>query len=43
MYGVEVARIANANAIDLASLAAGNYLVRVQTATGVSTHRIVKK
>ena len=43
MYGVEVARIANANAIDLTSLAAGNYLVRVQTATGVSTHRIVKK
>lgn len=43
MYGVEVARIANANAIDFASLAAGNYLVRVQTATGVSTHRIVKK
>lgn len=43
MYGVEVARIANANVIDLASLAAGNYLVRVQTATGVSTHRIVKK
>ena len=43
MYGVEVARIANANAIDLASLVAGNYLVRVQTATGVSTHRIVKK
>ena len=43
MYGVEVARIANTNAIDLASLAAGNYLVRVQTATGVSTHRIVKK
>ena len=43
IYGVEVARIANANAIDLASLAAGNYLVRVQTATGVSTHRIVKK
>ena len=43
MYGVEVALIANANAIDLASLAAGNYLVRVQTATGVSTHRIVKK
>ena len=43
MYGVEVARIANANAIDLASLAAGNYLVRVQTAIGVSTHRIVKK
>lgn len=43
MYGVEVARIANANAIDLASLAVGNYLVRVQTATGVSTHRIVKK
>lgn len=43
MYGVEIARIANANAIDLASLAAGNYLVRVQTATGVSTHRIVKK
>lgn len=43
MYGVEVARIANANAIDLASLAAGNYLVRVQTATSVSTHRIVKK
>ena len=43
MYGVEVARIANANAIDLTSLVAGNYLVRVQTATGVSTHRIVKK
>ena len=43
MYGVEVARIANANAIDLTSLAADNYLVRVQTATGVSTHRIVKK
>ena len=43
MYGVEVARIANANAIDLTSLAAGNYLVRVQTTTGVSTHRIVKK
>lgn len=43
IYGVEVARIANANAIDLTSLAAGNYLVRVQTATGVSTHRIVKK
>lgn len=43
MYGVEVVRIANANAIDLTSLAAGNYLVRVQTATGVSTHRIVKK
>lgn len=43
MYGVEVARIANANVIYLASLAAGNYLVRVQTATGVSTHRIVKK
>jgi cell surface protein len=43
MYGVEVARIANANAIDLTSLADGNYLVRVQTATGVSTHRIVKK
>ena len=43
MYGVEVARIANTNAIDLTSLAAGNYLVRVQTATGVSTHRIVKK
>ena len=43
MYGVEVARIANANAIDLTSLAAGNYLVRVQTATSVSTHRIVKK